>query len=98
MVRLRQAIVVEGRYDKNTLSQIVDAPILETHGFGIPNAHPLYKHRENLDGFADSKPQTNPALGIRAFSLCGGLYYSDREALVEGVPHQPLGEPTWHTA
>jgi len=27
--------VVEGRYDKNTLSQIVDAPILETAGFGI---------------------------------------------------------------
>ena len=27
--------MVEGRYDKNTLSQIVDAPILETAGFGI---------------------------------------------------------------
>ena len=26
---------MEGRYDKNTLSQIVDAPILETSGFGI---------------------------------------------------------------
>ena len=35
MVRIREAIVVEGRYDKNTLSQIVDAPILETSGFGI---------------------------------------------------------------
>ena len=35
MVRIREAIVVEGRYDKNTLSQIVDAPILETNGFGI---------------------------------------------------------------
>lgn len=35
MVKIREAIVVEGRYDKNTLSQIVDAPILETHGFGI---------------------------------------------------------------
>ncbi len=35
MVRIREAIVVEGRYDKNTLSQIVDAPIMETHGFGI---------------------------------------------------------------
>ena len=35
MVRIREAIVVEGRYDKNTLSQIVDAPILETGGFGI---------------------------------------------------------------
>ena len=26
---------MEGRYDKNTLAQIVDAPILETSGFGI---------------------------------------------------------------
>lgn len=37
MVKIREAIVVEGRYDKNTLSQIVDAPILETSGFGIMN-------------------------------------------------------------
>ena len=35
MIRIREAILVEGRYDKNTLSQIVDAPILETRGFGI---------------------------------------------------------------
>ncbi len=35
MVRIREAIVVEGRYDKNTLSQIVDAPIFQTNGFGI---------------------------------------------------------------
>jgi ribonuclease M5 len=32
---IKQAIIVEGRYDKNTLSQIVDAPIFETKGFGI---------------------------------------------------------------
>ena len=35
MLKIREAIVVEGRYDKNTLSQIVDAPIPETSGFGI---------------------------------------------------------------
>ncbi len=35
MVRIKEAIVVEGRYDKNTLSQVVDAIILETEGFGI---------------------------------------------------------------
>lgn len=35
MIKIREAIVVEGRYDKNTLSQIVNAPILETSGFGI---------------------------------------------------------------
>ena len=35
MVKIREAIVVEGRYDKNTLAQILDATILETSGFGI---------------------------------------------------------------
>ena len=43
MVKIRQAIVVEGRYDKNTLSQLVDAPIFETNGFGV------MKNREMLD-------------------------------------------------
>lgn len=42
MVKIREAIVVEGRYDKNTLSQIVDAPILETSGFGI------FKNKEQM--------------------------------------------------
>ncbi len=35
MLRIREAIVVEGRYDKITLSQLVDTVILETDGFGI---------------------------------------------------------------
>ena len=35
MVKIREAIVVEGRYDRNTLAQIVDAPIFETRGFGV---------------------------------------------------------------
>ncbi len=35
MIKIKEAVVVEGRYDKNTLSQILDAPILETSGFSI---------------------------------------------------------------
>ena len=42
MVKIKEAIVVEGRYDKNTLSQIVDAPVLETSGFGI------FKNKEQM--------------------------------------------------
>lgn len=34
-LKIKEAIVVEGRYDKNTLSQVVDAVIIETSGFGI---------------------------------------------------------------
>lgn len=42
MVKISEAILVEGRYDKNTLAQIVDAPILETAGFGI------FKNKEQM--------------------------------------------------
>ena len=35
MFHIQEAIVVEGRYDKNTLSQVVDTLILETGGFQI---------------------------------------------------------------
>ena len=35
MVHVEQAIVVEGRYDKNTLSQIVDTVIFQTNGFSV---------------------------------------------------------------
>lgn len=43
MLRIREAIVVEGRYDKNTLSQLVDTLILETAGFGI------FRDREKME-------------------------------------------------
>lgn len=42
MIKIKEAIVVEGRYDKNTLSQLVDTVILETNGFGI------FKDKERL--------------------------------------------------
>lgn len=35
MISLKEVVVVEGRYDKNTLSQIINATIIETNGFGI---------------------------------------------------------------
>ena len=41
--RLREVIVVEGRYDRNALSQVVDALIFETGGFGI------FHHPEKVD-------------------------------------------------
>ena len=44
MLKIREAIVVEGRYDKNTLSQVVDATILETRGFGIMKDKALLRY------------------------------------------------------
>ena len=37
MVKLKQAIVVEGKYDKNALRQIVDTAVFTTDGFGVMN-------------------------------------------------------------
>ena len=45
MLRIQEAIIVEGRYDKNTLSQLVDTVILETSGFAI------FHQRERLTLF-----------------------------------------------
>lgn len=42
MLEIAEIIIVEGRYDKNTLSQIVSATIIETSGFGI------FKDKEKL--------------------------------------------------
>lgn len=35
MITIREAIVVEGRYDKAALASVVDAVIIDTAGFGI---------------------------------------------------------------
>jgi len=37
MRKIREVIVVEGRYDKNTLSQIVDATVITLGGFSVFN-------------------------------------------------------------
>ena len=37
MIRIREVVVVEGRYDRNTLLQAVDCAVIETGGFSIFN-------------------------------------------------------------
>lgn len=37
MISVKEVIVVEGRYDRNTLSQVFDAVIVQTSGFGVFN-------------------------------------------------------------
>ncbi|MDO4810797.1 MAG: DUF4093 domain-containing protein [Eubacteriales bacterium] len=41
--KIKEVIVVEGRYDKNALSQVVDATIVETGGFSV------FNDREKVD-------------------------------------------------
>lgn len=35
MIKIKEAIIVEGRYDKIKLSSLIDAPIIETNGFRV---------------------------------------------------------------
>lgn len=35
MIKIKQAVIVEGKYDKIRLSNFIDAPIIQTDGFGI---------------------------------------------------------------
>lgn len=37
-IRVRYPVIVEGRYDKSTLAQVIDAPIITTGGFAIFNS------------------------------------------------------------
>ena len=42
---VREVILVEGKYDKNTLSQVVDAAIVTTDGFSV------FQNKEKLAFF-----------------------------------------------
>ena len=37
MIHIKEAIIVEGRYDVNKIKQLVDTVVIETNGFGIFN-------------------------------------------------------------
>jgi ribonuclease M5 len=60
LIHIDQVFVVEGRYDRNKLSQIFDAAIIETDGFGIfkqPEKMELLRHLAETRGiivFTDS--------------------------------------------
>jgi ribonuclease M5 len=43
MIKLKQAVIVEGKYDKIKLSELLDAVIITTDGFGV------FRNREKLD-------------------------------------------------
>ena len=80
MIKIREAIVVEGRYDKNTLSQIVDAPILETSGFGI------MKDREQLELLR----KVAATRGLIVFTDSDGAGFVIRNFLKGAIPAENL--------
>ena len=80
MVKIREAIVVEGRYDKNTLRQIVDAPIFETGGFQI------HKDKETLTLLREVAKKR----GLIVFTDSDGAGFVIRNFLKGAIPAQHL--------
>ena len=80
MVKIREAIVVEGRYDKNTLAQIVDAPILETAGFGI------FKNKEQMDLLRRVAKER----GLIVFTDSDGAGFVIRSRIKSAIPASQL--------
>ncbi len=80
MYKIREAIVVEGRYDKNTLSQIVDAPIFETEGFGI------FKNRQKMDFLR----QVAQKRGLIVFTDSDGAGFVIRNHIKSAIPGKYL--------
>ena len=80
MVSIREAIVVEGRYDKNTLSQIVDAPIFETGGFQI------HKDKEMLALLREAAKKR----GLIVFTDSDGAGFVIRNFLKGAIPATQL--------
>lgn len=80
MVKIKEAIVVEGRYDKNTLSQIVDAPIFETSGFGI------FKDKEQMALLR----RVAPVRGLIVFTDADGAGFVIRNHIKSAIPAQFL--------
>ena len=80
MIKLQQAIVVEGRYDKNTLSQIVDTTIFETHGFGI------FKDKNQMHLLR----QVAQKRGLIIFTDADGAGFVIRNHIKSAIPTQYL--------
>ena len=80
MVKIKEAILVEGRYDKNTLSQIVDAPILETGGFGI------FKDKQQMKLLR----QVAETRGLIVFTDADGAGFVIRNHIKSAIPGKYL--------
>ena len=79
-IKIKEAIVVEGRYDKNTLSQIIDAPIMETAGFGI------FKNKEQMALLRKAAELR----GLIVFTDADGAGFVIRNHIKSAIPGQYL--------
>lgn len=80
MIRVKEAIVVEGRYDKMKLSSLVDGVIIETNGFGI------FKDREKLSYLRALAAKR----GLIVLTDSDGAGFLIRSKLSSSIPPQQL--------
>lgn len=80
MVKIKEAILVEGRYDKNTLSQILNTTILETSGFGI------FKDKQQMNLLR----RVAEKRGLIVFTDSDGAGFVIRNHIKSAIPGQYL--------
>ena len=85
MRRIREVIVVEGRYDKNALKQVVEATVVETGGFGVFNDRERLALLRRLAAEAETASPSRRTSSFRATPTrtclrkrCGGPRRSSR--------------------
>ena len=78
MVKIRQAIVVEGKYDQSTRSQLVDTTIFQTRGFGV-------MHDKALLGLLRKAARTT---GLIIFTDSDGAGFVIRNFLKGALPKE----------
>ncbi len=77
---IREVILVEGKYDKNALSQVVDATIVTTDGFGV------FKDRQRLAFFRRLAEQR----GLILLTDSDGAGFVIRNFLKGAIPNEHL--------
>ena len=80
MIKIQEAVVVEGKYDKIKLSNIIDAFIIETNGFGI------YKDKRRLD-FIRSLAEERGVIILTDSDHSG---FQIRNFIASGIPKERL--------
>ena len=80
MISLREAVIVEGRYDKIKLSGIIDSPIIETNGFRV------FKDSEKLSLIR----RIAAVRGILIFTDSDGAGFVIRNFLNGAVPKEQV--------
>ena len=99
MVHVEQAIVVEGRYDKNTLSQIVDTVIFQTNGFSVMHDRELLALLRERYGWTALPPMERTGNGKPFFPGHPQVHFSISHtagAAAVAVSDAPVGVDIQH--